>query len=68
MVLELERMSIRQKLQAMEELWSDLSTFYNEREILPRHKKILLERKEKLEKGEEEWLEWAEVRRELADR
>ena len=68
MMLELERMSIRQKLQAMEELWGDLSTFYNEREILPRHKKILLERKEKLENGEEEWLEWAEVRRELADR
>jgi hypothetical protein len=68
MMLELERMSIRQKLQVMEELWGDLSTFYNEREILPRHKEILLERKEKLENGEEEWLEWNEVRRELADR
>jgi len=68
MVLDIEKMSLEEKLQAMEELWEDLRGHYEKKTPPQWHRKILEERERLLEEGEEEWLDWRAVRRELVGR
>ncbi len=66
--LEIEKMTLEEKLRAMETLWADLSR--NDQNILspPWHEQILKERDQRVESGREQFQDWEDAKRELRDR
>ena len=66
--LEIERMTLEEKLRVMEALWADLSR--NEKDIQspPWHAQVLEERERRLKSGEEQFMGWEDAKRELRDR
>ena len=67
MTIEMERLTTIEKIQIMEELWNDLSRD-SEFDMPQWHEKILSVREKELEAGEEEFLDWDKVRKELLSR
>jgi hypothetical protein len=63
--LPLAEMSVAEKLEAMEALWTDLSRKAPEQAAPEWHAEILLERERRLTAGEEEVLDWEEAKRRL---
>ncbi len=64
--LEIDKMSIEEKLQTMEDLWDDLCQ--HEEEALPVHawqKEILDERERLVEKGEAKFVDWGEAKKRI---
>lgn len=66
--LEIEKMTLEEKLRAMEALWADLSR--NEQNIpSPQwHEQVLKAREERVNSGEEKFVSWEDAKRELRDR
>lgn len=69
--LPLERMTIAEKIHAMELLWADLSVNAREEVVPTWHQDVLAEREQRLAAGEEKVLDWNEakqlLRKELND-
>ncbi len=66
--LEIEKMTVEEKLRAIEALWAALSR--NEENIPspPRHEQILKEREQRVKSGQEKFMKWEDAKRELRDR
>jgi hypothetical protein len=63
--LAIDQMTIEEKLQAMEALWTDLC---QHEEVLPVHdwqKEILDEREGLIKKGEAQFLDWEEAKQRI---
>ncbi|MBU6400808.1 MAG: addiction module protein [Verrucomicrobia bacterium] len=66
--LPLDQMTPAEKLQAMEALWMSLS---RDEESVPSpawHEGVLKEREQKLQSGQEEFIDWEQAKRQLRDR
>jgi hypothetical protein len=67
MTLPLDQMTTAEKLQAMEQLWADLTQNDRQFESPAWHEAVLTERETRLESGQEAPLDWTEVKNELRD-
>ncbi len=67
-VLKLDSMTTAQKLQAMEELWDDLSRSEEGVESPDWHRVILEERESQLGQGEDHFVSWEAAKEELSKR
>ena len=66
--LPLEEMTVKEKLQVMEELWSDLCCNQNQIPV-PQWHKDLLDRREKIVKeGKATFVDWKTAKKRIADR
>ena len=63
--LPLAEMSVAEKLEAMERLWTDLSRHAADQTAPEWHAEILEERERRLAAGQEEVLDWEEAKRRL---
>ena len=66
--LEIEKMTLEEKLRAMETLWADLSRNDQNIQSPPWHEQILKERDQRVESGREKFQSWEDAKRELRDR
>ncbi len=67
-VLNLASMTKAEKLQAMEELWQDLSRVEEDVESPEWHLDVLKDREARLDKGEDEFMSWESAKEELRKR
>jgi len=67
-VLKLDTMTKAEKLQAMEELWQDLSRVEDEVESPDWHLEILKQRESQLKEGKDEFIPWEKAKEELRKR
>jgi hypothetical protein len=65
--LPLDQMSTEEKLQAMEALWADLTRNSERFESPAWHKQVLEEREERLESGEENFIDWELAKKQLRE-
>jgi hypothetical protein len=66
--LPLDRMTTAEKLRTMEALWADLS---RDEETLPSpawHEDVLREREERVQAGQEAFVDWEAAKKQLRDR
>lgn len=63
--LPLDRMSVEEKLELLDELWADLCRVPEDVPIPEWHRAVLAEREAALERGEEEVLDWEEAKARL---
>lgn len=66
--LEIEKMTLEEKLRAMEALWADLSRNEQTIQSPPWHEQLLKEREERVKTGQEEFQSWEDAKRELRNR
>jgi hypothetical protein len=66
--LEIERMSLEEKLRAMEALWADLSRNAEQFESPPWHAQVLDQREQRVRSGQEQYEDWEAAKRELRNR
>jgi putative addiction module component (TIGR02574 family) len=66
--LEIERMSLAERLQAMELLWRSMAAAPDKLESPGWHKKVLQQRLAKVESGKGEFLTLAQLKKRLAKR
>jgi hypothetical protein len=66
--LDIEKMTLEEKLRAIEALWEDLSR--NEQTIPspPWHEQLLKERQERVNAGQEKFQSWEDAKRDLRNR
>ncbi|MCD4719448.1 MAG: addiction module protein [Desulfobacula sp.] len=68
LTLPLEQMTVKEKLQAMEELWSDLCCDQS-RIPVPRWHKEILDRREKfIKEGKATFVDWETAKKRIFDR
>ena len=67
-ILQLDKMSREEKLQAMEELWRDLSRDENDLESPGWHGDELKAREQRVEEGNDEYVPWNQAKKDLRDR
>jgi len=65
--LPLDKMSKREKIRIMEEIWNDLCK--NEKDLPSPswHENVLNEREERLKKGDEKFVDWEEAKNQIRD-
>lgn len=56
--LELDSMSIEEKLEAMEALWADLCRHENELPVYEWQKEVLKERQKRIAEGKTRFIDW----------
>ena len=61
-------MTVREKLQIMEELWSDLSHNQSQIPVPQWHKDILNEREKLLKEGKAIFIDWETAKKRIADK
>jgi Putative addiction module component len=66
--LEIEKMTLEEKLRAMEALWADLSRKEQDIESPAWHEQLLKERETRVKSGQEKFESWEDAKRELRDR
>jgi Putative addiction module component len=66
--LEIEKMTLEEKLRAMEALWADLTRNEQNIQSPPWHEQVLKEREQRVESGQEKFQSWEDAKRELRDR
>jgi hypothetical protein len=66
--LDIEKMTLEEKLRAMEALWTDLSRNEENIQSPPWHEQVLKEREEEVKSGQAEFESWEDAKRELRDR
>ena len=66
--LPLEQMTVKEKLQAMEELWSDLCCNQNQIPIPQWHKNILDRREKLVKEGKAKFVNWETAKKRIFDR
>jgi len=66
--LQIEKMTLEEKLRAMEALWADLSRNAENFESPSWHNQVLKERDQRTKSGQEKFVNWEDAKRELRDR
>ncbi|PKN00037.1 MAG: addiction module antitoxin RelB [Elusimicrobia bacterium HGW-Elusimicrobia-2] len=66
--LHLEQMSIEEKVQAMETIWSDLCENADSLVSPSWHKNILREREDRVNSGDEKFVNWDKAKRYIQDK
>ncbi len=66
--LPLDRMSVAEKLRAMEMLWADLSRNDAQVESPAWHENVLRDRDAKIESGAEKFMDWEAAKKQLRDK
>jgi hypothetical protein len=66
--LPLEQMTVKEKLQVMEELWSDLCCNQNQIPVPQWHKDILDRREKLVKEGKATFVDWETAKKRIADR
>ncbi len=66
--LPLEKMTVTEKLQAMEELWSDLCCNQEQIPVPQWHKNILDRREELIKQGKATFVDWETAKKRIATR
>lgn len=67
-LLPLDKMTLAQKLQVMEEIWADLRKNEDNIPVPEWHKELLAEREQKIAAGQAKFTDWETVKRRLAER
>ena len=67
MNLNLEEMTIEEKMQAMEMLWDDFCRKKPDFQSPSWHKEILLEREKRLKEGKDRFIDWKIAKKEIMD-
>jgi len=67
-LLPLDRMTLKDKLRAMEEIWDDLRRQEERLPVPEWHKKVLDERKRLVRKKKANFMDWETVKKRIADR
>ena len=67
-VLDMGRLTITEKLRAMEELWDDLTRSGEEYPSPEWHGDVLLKREEAVREGTDEFIPWEDAKRILRER
>ena len=67
-MLQLDRMTLEEKLGAMEALWDDLCRHEDQIQSPPWHEEILREREKRVQSGQETFIDWEAAKKELRDR
>lgn len=65
---EVSRLSLSEKFQLMEALWSDLRDRVATAPLPDHHKRLLDERRRRVESGESKLLDWEEVKDQIGRR
>lgn len=66
--LPLDKMSVAEKLRAMEMLWADLSRNESEFESPAWHEDVLRDREERVKSGKESFIDWETAKKQLRDK
>jgi Putative addiction module component len=66
--LDIEKMTFKEKLRAMEALWADLSRNEQNIDSPAWHEDVLKEREQRVKSGQERFESWEEAKRELRQR
>jgi hypothetical protein len=66
--LPLDKMTVAEKLRAMETLWADLSRDEAQFESPAWHGDVLHDREEKIKSGKESFMDWETAKKQLRDR
>ena len=66
-MLQIDQMTLQEKLQAMEALWDDLCQREEEVPVPQWHKDILDERQRLIEQGQAEFIDWETAKKQIAD-
>lgn len=64
-VEDIAKLSLREKLQVMEAIWEDLRGHVDTMEVPEEHRRILNERRARIESGEAKLLDWDQVKHSL---
>jgi len=67
-MLQLDQMTLEEKLGAMEALWDDLCRHEDQIQSPPWHEEILREREKRVQSGQETFIDWEAAKKELRDR
>ena len=68
LTLPLEQMTVKEKLQVMEELWRDLCCNQNQIPVPQWHKDILDRREKLVKEGKATFVDWETAKKRIADR
>jgi hypothetical protein len=68
MNINIEEMTIEEKIQTMEMLWDDLCKKETVMQIPAWHKDILYERERRLKEGKDKFIDWNVAKKELLER
>jgi hypothetical protein len=66
-VLPLDKMSVAEKLRAMELIWADLSRNEAQLESSAWHEDVLRDREAKIKSGKESFMDWENAKKQLRD-
>jgi len=66
--LPLDKMTVAEKLRAMELLWADLSRSEAQLESPAWHEDVLRDREEKIKSGAEKFMDWETAKKQLRDK
>ncbi len=66
--LEIENMTLEEKLRTMEALWANLSRNEQDLQSPAWHEQVLDEREQRVKSGQEQFVSWEDAKRELRDR
>ncbi len=66
--LPLDKMSVAEKLRAMEMLWADLSRNEAQLESPAWHEDVLRDREAKIKSGKESFMDWETAKKHLRDK
>lgn len=61
-VADIQKLSLAEKLQVMEDIWLELRERVDSAEVPEEHRKLLAERRRRVESGEARLLPWDEVK------
>ena len=66
--LPLDKMSVAEKLRAMEMLWADLSHNEAQLESPAWHEEVLRDREARIKSGKESFIDWETAKKQLRDK
>ena len=66
--LPLEKMSAEEKIQTMEIIWNDLCGKADNIPSPAWHKKVLQEREDRINKGDDEFVDWNSAKKHIRDK
>jgi len=67
-MLQLDQMTLEEKLRTMEALWDDLCRHEDQIQSPPWHEEILRERGKRVQSGQETFIDWEAAKKEIRDR
>lgn len=64
-IIQLDKMTIEEKIRIMEAIWDDLSKRAENIHSPSWHEEILTERESRIEKGNEKFIEWERAKKQI---